>query len=85
MNFQIKAQIGQGGYGHVYLAKKKDTGEVVALKKMNKKYLSKMNEIQHILTERDILAQTKTPWLVKLLYAFQSSKHVFLAMVRNGR
>jgi cell cycle protein kinase DBF2 len=33
------------------------------------------------LTERDILTATRTPWLVRLLYAFQDRDHVFLAMV----
>lgn len=30
--------------------------------------------------ERDILTATKTPWLVQLLYAFQDTEHVYLAM-----
>ena len=34
-DFSVLSQIGQGGYGQVFLARKKDTGEVVALKKMN--------------------------------------------------
>ena len=34
-DFSILSQIGQGGYGQVFLARKRDTHEVVALKKMN--------------------------------------------------
>lgn len=64
----------------MFLVRKKDSMEVCALKKMSKKLLLKMNEIQHILTERDVLTQTKTPWLVKLMYAFQDIEHVYLAM-----
>jgi cell cycle protein kinase DBF2 len=79
--FQLLAQIGQGGYGQVFLARKKDTKEVCALKKMNKKLLQKMNEIQHILNERDVLTQARSEWLVKLLYSFQDFDHVYLAMV----
>ena len=30
-----------------------------------------MDEIKHILTERDILTTSNSDWLVKLLYAFQ--------------
>lgn len=30
--------------------------------------------------ERDILTATKTPWLVSLLYAFQDTQYVYLAM-----
>ncbi|KAI9225233.1 MAG: kinase-like protein [Piptocephalis tieghemiana] len=78
--FTVLAQIGQGGYGQVFLARKKDTREVCALKKMSKRLLTKLNEIDHILTERDVLTASKSPWLVKLLYAFQDPDHVYLAM-----
>jgi serine/threonine protein kinase len=78
------AQIGQGGYGKVYLAKTRK-GQMCALKQMNKKSLAKMNEVDHILTERDILTQTAdTPWLVKLFYAFQDPECIYLAMVCVG-
>ena len=43
-----------------------------------------MDEIKHVLVERDILTATKTPWLVALLYAFQDPTYVYLAMVRSG-
>ncbi|KAL5495764.1 DBF2 [Sanghuangporus weigelae] len=78
--FRIMAQIGQGGYGEVYLARKQDSGEICALKKMRKRTLFKMDEIRHVLVERDILTATKTPWLVRLLYAFQDPEFVYLAM-----
>ncbi|PPQ97667.1 hypothetical protein CVT26_002479 [Gymnopilus dilepis] len=61
--FHIIAQVGQGGYGEVFLARKQESGE-----------------IRHVLVERDILTATKTPWLVRLLYAFQDPEYVYLAM-----
>lgn len=79
-DFKILTQVGQGGYGQVYLARKSDTKEVCALKVLNKKLLQKLDEIRHILTERDILTASKSPWLVKLLYAFQDIDNVYLAM-----
>ncbi|KAJ3260726.1 hypothetical protein HK104_006861 [Borealophlyctis nickersoniae] len=79
-SFSVVTQVGQGGYGQVFLARKKDTKELCALKKMSKKLLHKLGEVQHILTERDILTRTSSPWLVKLLYAFQDMDHVYLAM-----
>ena len=80
-DFQILTQVGQGGYGQVYLAQKKDTKEVCALKVMSKKLLFKLDEVRHILTERDILTAAKSEWLVKLLYAFQDDSSIYLAMV----
>lgn len=79
-DFQILTQVGQGGYGQVFLAKKADTREICALKVLNKKLLLKLDEIRHILTERDILTAARSEWLVKLLYAFQDQESVYLAM-----
>ncbi len=82
-DFQILTQVGQGGYGQVYLAQKKDTKEVCALKVMSKKLLFKLDEVRHVLTERDILTTAKSEWLVRLLYAFQDDKSIYLAMVSD--
>lgn len=79
-DFEMITQVGQGGYGQVFLARKKDTREICALKVLNKKLLVKLDETRHVLTERDILTNTRSEWLVKLLYAFQDPEKVFLAM-----
>ncbi|KAJ4381393.1 serine/threonine-protein kinase dbf2 [Didymella sp. IMI 355093] len=79
-DFQILTQVGQGGYGQVFLAQKKDTKEVCALKVMSKTLLFKLDEVRHVLTERDILTTAKSEWLVRLLYAFQDEKSIYLAM-----
>ncbi|KXN84836.1 Serine/threonine-protein kinase sid2 [Leucoagaricus sp. SymC.cos] len=50
---------------------------------MQKRTLHKMDlrgQVRHVLVERDILTATKTPWLVRLLYAFQDPQFVYLAM-----
>lgn len=65
----------------MFLAQKKDTKEVCALKVMSKKLLFKMDEVRHVLTERDILTNANSDWLVKLLYSFQDDRSIYLAMV----
>jgi cell cycle protein kinase DBF2 len=47
---------------------------------MSKVSLHQLGETKHILAERDVLARANSPWLVKLLYAFQDCDHVYLAM-----
>ena len=80
-DFNVLTQVGQGGYGQVYLAQKKDSKEVCALKVMSKRLLFKMDEVRHVLTERDILTNAQSDWLVRLLYAFQDERSIYLAMV----
>jgi hypothetical protein len=48
---------------------------------MSKTLLFKLDEVRHVLTERDILTTAKSEWLVRLLYAFQDDKSIYLAMV----
>jgi len=80
-DFEVLTQVGQGGYGQVFLARKRDTREPCALKVLNKQQLVKMDEIQHIMTERDILTQAgRSEWLVQLLYSFQDAQNLYLAM-----
>jgi hypothetical protein len=59
--FHIIAQVGQGGYGEVYLARKQETGEVCALKKMRKRTLFKMDEVRRFLPSVATL-----PWTMVL-------------------
>lgn len=79
-DFDIITQVGQGGYGQVFLARKRDTKEICALKVLNKKLLSRSDETRHVLTERDILTNTRSDWLVKLFYAFQDTESLYMAM-----
>ena len=37
---------------------------------------------ERIMTERDLLMAARSEWLVRLLYAFQDTSFVYLAMVR---
>lgn len=53
-HFHIITQVGQGGYGEVYLARHRDTGTVCALKKMRKSVLAKMDEVCSVCLAWDI-------------------------------
>ncbi|KJE94749.1 serine/threonine-protein kinase cot-1 [Capsaspora owczarzaki ATCC 30864] len=79
-DFQVYAQIGQGGYGSVFLAQKKDTAEICAVKKMRKDVLIARDEVHHIRNERNVLAATNSPWLIKLLYSFQDRSDIYFVM-----
>lgn len=45
-SFHIITQVGQGGYGEVFLARKRETGEVCALKRLRKRVLVRMDEVR---------------------------------------
>ena len=47
--------IGKGSYGKVMLVKKKDTGQLYALKVLKKAEIIRRNQVEHTMTERRIL------------------------------
>lgn len=53
------------------LAKKKDTGQIFALKILKKKVLYQRDQVDHTKAERAILQGVKHPFIVNLKYAFQ--------------
>jgi len=64
----------------VYLARRKRTGDLYAMKVLKKSDMVRKNMVDHVIAERNILAQTKNPFVVKLFYAFQSQTNLFLVM-----
>jgi p70 ribosomal S6 kinase len=81
-DFELLKVLGRGGFGIVYLARKTDNNELVALKVMKKSKIAARNKAQEIKNERDVMAQNEQSiWLVKMLYSFQNSLDLFIAMV----
>jgi len=79
-DFDPIAIIGRGAFGEVRVCKWKETGEVVAMKKMNKSEMEYKNQVAHIRAERDILATATIPWIVELKCSFQDDKYLYLVM-----
>lgn len=79
-DFEIISQIGQGYYGKVRLARKRDTGEFYAIKSIHKSLLLNSNSVQSVFTERNILASCQHPFIVSLYYTFQSQTKFYLVL-----
>ncbi len=58
----------------------KETGEIVAVKKMNKAEMIYKNQVAHIRAEKDILSSAANPWIVELKFSFQDEKYLYLVM-----
>lgn len=78
--FSVISLLGQGFYGKVTLCEKKDSREIVAIKSVKKEKLLEANKVCTILNEKMILASINNPFIIKLKYAFQSSKYYYLAL-----
>ncbi|KAJ1680083.1 hypothetical protein EV182_000714, partial [Spiromyces aspiralis] len=79
-DFEFIKPISRGAYGRVYLVRKKTTNDLYAIKVMRKSDMIHKNMVSQVLTERRALSLLQTPWVVRLFYAFDSRRHLFLVM-----
>ncbi|OZJ04243.1 hypothetical protein BZG36_04242 [Bifiguratus adelaidae] len=79
-DFEIIKPISRGSFGKVYLAKKKKTGDFYAIKILKKEDMIRKNMVTHVLAEKRVLSLSKTPFVVKLYFAFSSPDYLYLVM-----
>ncbi|EME31321.1 serine/threonine protein kinase [Galdieria sulphuraria] len=79
-DFYILKPISRGAFGKVYLVKKKKTGDIYALKAINKSEMIRKNLVNQVLAERDILAGVHTSFVVKFFWSFETTDKFFIVM-----
>ncbi|KZP25554.1 kinase-like protein [Athelia psychrophila] len=79
-DFRTVKVIGKGAFGEVRLVQKLDTGKVYAMKTLQKAEMLKRDQLAHVRAERDVLAESTSPWVVQLFYSFQDPMYLYLIM-----
>lgn len=73
--------IGCGGFGHVMVAKHKQTGQLVAIKTLSKKAIATQNQIQHSLSEKTVLTMCRNhPFIIQIHASFQTIDHLHMVL-----
>ncbi|CAL8082108.1 unnamed protein product [Calicophoron daubneyi] len=78
--FQRIKHLGVGAFGKVWLVRKKDNGQLYAMKLLNKRDVVERRQLAHVQAERDILAEADNDWVVKLFFSFQDHRALYLVM-----
>ncbi|XP_077302884.1 citron rho-interacting kinase sticky [Arctopsyche grandis] len=79
-DFEVKDLIGRGHFGEVHVVREKCTGDIYAMKTLKKDITLKHQSMAFFEEERDIMALSKSDWLVRLQHAFQDTAKLFLIM-----
>lgn len=79
-DFELGKIYGVGSYSKVVRARKKDTGNVYALKIMDKKFITKENKIAYVKLERIVLDQLDHPGIISLHFTFQDTYSLYMAL-----
>ncbi|KAJ7724836.1 kinase-like domain-containing protein [Mycena metata] len=78
-DFQLIKPIGQGTFGKVFQARKKDTRRVYALKVLSKEVIAKTEIIHTFGEEHKFLYRLQSPFLIGLKFSFQTDTDIYLA------
>ncbi|CAF4995109.1 unnamed protein product, partial [Rotaria magnacalcarata] len=78
-SFKLLRQLGEGGYGTVFLAYHADINEYVALKAIKKSTLVETNEQNTIVSERQYAFALNHPNIAQLITSFKDNEYVYLA------
>ncbi|THH28952.1 hypothetical protein EUX98_g5242 [Antrodiella citrinella] len=79
-DFRTVKVIGKGAFGEVRVVQKTDTGKIYAMKTLKKEEMLKKDQLAHVRAERDVLAESNSPWVVQLFYSFQDPTYLYLIM-----
>ena len=72
--------IGRGAFGEVKVVRAKEDGAIYAMKSMKKEAMILKNQVAHVKSERDALAESTNPWVVGLHFSFQDDDNLYLVM-----
>ena len=72
--------IGKGGFGKVWKVKSKRTGQIFAMKQMQKVKIINKKSINSVINERLLLADLHHPFIVNMKSSFQDRQNLYLVM-----
>ncbi|XP_017775402.1 PREDICTED: ribosomal protein S6 kinase beta-2 isoform X2 [Nicrophorus vespilloides] len=83
-DFELRKVLGKGGYGKVFQVCKtsgKDSNKIFAMKVLRKASIVRnQKDTAHTKAERNILEEVKHPFIVDLIYAFQTGGKLYLIL-----
>jgi len=80
-DFELLKLVGRGAFAQVWQVRKKDTGEIYAMKVLRKSDIVKQKLIKHINLERDIMVELGNhPFIITLHWAFQTDEKLYFVL-----
>ncbi|KAL9992038.1 putative protein kinase AGC-NDR family [Helianthus debilis subsp. tardiflorus] len=79
-DFEPLTMIGKGAFGEVRICREKTTGNVYAMKKLKKSEMLRRGQVEHVIAERNLLAEVDSNCIVKLYCSFQDEEYLYLIM-----
>ena len=78
--YALVEPLGTGGFGTVWLARRRRTGDLSAIKVLSQADTRKKKMSASVLLEKTILELADHPCVVKLLFSFSTPRHLYMVM-----
>jgi len=79
-DFTLLKVVGKGSFGKVLQVRNRHTNRVYAMKQLKKSHIIKRNQVEHTKTERYVLQHLRHNFIVRLHFAFQTDKKLFMLL-----
>ena len=79
-HFEIGVTLGTGSFGRVRIVTHKNSGSIWALKMLKKAEVIRLQQVEHMVSEKSILSRMDHPFIVRLAGTFQDAKYLYMAL-----
>jgi serine/threonine protein kinase len=79
-DFELVKRISAGAFARVFLARKKVTNDIYAMKVIPKSGLIRKNQLKRVLAERDILLRANNDFITRCYYSIIGKSNLYLLM-----
>ena len=79
-DFELMDMLGVGTFAHVRLCQHKATGQHFAIKVHRKHDVVRLRQVEHVLSEKNVLSTLNHPFIVRMPASFQDSKNLYMVL-----
>jgi len=79
-NLKVLGFLGKGSYGHVQLVQDKTTEKTYALKGVMKKEVVECNQVEHIVSEKQVMMLMDSPFILQLYATYKDTDCVYFLL-----
>lgn len=79
-DFIVQSPIGQGAFGQIYKAQFVQTGEIYALKALNRRFLLKMKKQSLAIIEKEALLKCSGKFIINLYGTFKDTSNLYFVL-----
>jgi serine/threonine protein kinase len=79
-DFELGVTLGTGSFGRVRFVTHKSTGSFWALKMLKKAEVIRLQQVEHMISEKTILSSLDHPFIVRLAGTFQDVKFLYMVL-----